>query len=252
MKTLKWFGQNLCLTNEEWDNSNLEKVVSGSELCKYLSKLNNYTWYKNRTEKKWKYVVGCGRIYYMDDAEFWRNIHSQTGIFNVDDDFYKVRIKKTKDGREWSIEEDGVNALYWNHVPHGYLGKPKKNRSSYYNMKYRSTKNTDIIYKILLKHSFNQNELCQLIKEINQYNSKNCWYTMDFIQWSIPGKFFIGGKEYNEIKLNFSWDLFTRRDKYNFIAQTKNNSNEFSIGNSKWCAKHAQFEMVKGGWYYLA
>ena len=150
------------------------------------------------------------------------------------------------------VEEDGIKALYWNHVPHGYLGKPKKNRSSYYNMKYRPTKNTNIIYKLLLKHSFNQNELCQLIKEITQYNHENCWYTMDFIQWSIPGKFFIGGKEYNEIKINFSWDLFTRRDNYNFIAQTKNNSNEFSIGNRKWCAKYAQFEIVKGGWYYLA
>lgn len=250
MNVLKWFEQNLCLTNEEWDNNNLEKVVSGSELCKYLSKLNNYTWYKNRTEKKWQYVTGRGRIYYMDDAEFWRNLHSQTGIFNVDNDFYKVRIKKSKDNHEWSIE-DGVNALYWKHVPtYMVTTKKKKNRNSYCNMKYKPTKNTNIIYKLLLKHSFNQNELCQLIKEINQYNSENCWYTFDFIQWSIPGKFFIGGKEYNEIKLNFSWDLFTRRDNYNFIAQT--GSNEFSIGNHKWCAKHAQFEMVKGGWYYLA
>lgn len=242
MKVLKWFEKNLCSNNEEFSCESASKLVSGYELITYLNKLNEMMWYNGKRQVNSYNMVD-------DSIMFGDNF---TYIYPYTNDYYKIRMRKSKDGKEWSLEEDGIRALYWNHVPHGYLGKPKKNRSSYYTMKYKPVKNTNIIYKLLLKHSFNQNELCQLIKEINQYNSKNCWYTMDFIQWSIPGKFFIGGKEYNEIKLNFSWDLFSRRDKCNFIAQTKNNTNEFSIGNSKWHVKHAQFEMVKGGWYYLA
>ena len=247
MKTLKWFGQNLCLTNEEWNNTNLEKVVSGSELCKYLSKLNNYTWYKNRTEKNWKYVMGRGRIYYMDDAEFWRNIHSQTGIFNLDNDFYKVRIKKTKDGKEWSLEEDGVNALYWIHVPDKYIFTPKKKKHRRSRKMIRKkVDNTNLIYRLLTRKTFNQNELCQLIKEMAQFINYEYTWNYNNIIWTLPGKFFIHGKEYSEIKIETPDTFFDWRSHENSVHWCEDN--KFRIARSS--NTKPALELVTGGWYY--
>lgn len=248
MKVLKWFEKNLCLTNEEWDNNNLEKVVSGSELCKYMSKLNNYTWNKNRTEKKWQYVTGRGRIYYMDDAEFWRNLHSQTGIFNLDNDFYKVRIKKSKDDREWSIEKDGVNALYWMHVPDKYMVTPKKKKHRRHRkMIFKKVENTNLIYRLLTRKTFNQNELCQLIKEMNQFVEYNYTWNYNNIIWTLPGKFFIHGKEYNEIKIETPENFFDWRSHANSVHWCEDN--KFRI--TRTSNPKPALELVAGGWYYM-
>lgn len=235
MNVLKWFKQNLCSYEEFTGKTPEEKIISGKELFNQMYRLAEMEVYAFLREKN--AYIWPGRVYRF--ANQICRVNHITNIFS--NHYYKIRLK---DGL--NVEEYGVKAVHFERV---YLMKSKK-KTNPCNMKRRKTKNTNSIYRLITKKSFSENELCQLIKEIAQFNDYH--YILCGICVVIPGRFFIKGKEYTDIKISFGNSFFEdRRSKKNFIEHIE--GNDFMMRGGERCSRRCPpLELVAGGWYYLA
>lgn len=239
MNVLKWFKQNLC-TYEEFIASETpeEKIIAGEELFNQMYRLAEMEVYAFLREKNT--YIWPGRVYRF--ANRLIKVYHINIIYR--NEYYKIRLK---DGL--NLEEYGVKAVHFE--PAYPQQKPKKKRRGMIKLNEKGDLNT--IKSFLTKPNLSHNEFIKLIKII--YNRSNNFV----VSWNfkyrdneitIPGKFFIRGKEFPEIKLlipspgDYDFKKWQNRNIGFRKVYDNNTFNTFYLSATP-CVS---FEMCRDGW----
>jgi len=193
MDVLKWFKHNLCTYDEYTGETTPEaKIISGDELFHQLNRLALMEAYFYM--RSWREYVYDPLVKHVANRIYKAYIRNQV-YTNL---FYKIRLKDNM-----SIEEYGLKAIQWKRV---YLPKKPKKYRSHRTYGYETickSYTIDDLYRYLTKKTLNHKEFIDLIKIINSLKDLkwdfNNYYEAREI--TIPGKFFIRGKEFPEIRL---------------------------------------------------
>lgn len=240
-------------------NNKIERWITNNEAVRYNDLLNAvYTTAKHNNELDFTFF----RHELAISSGLQKRIDANTTFGSDEEPYADIYYYITRRKPEKIMADTPfIDTLYFKRaVIRKSVKRRHRDRNYREIIKNDKIKNTGMVYRLLTTKYFSINEYFKLYKELYKFFKFSYNYACTLMYFNIPGRFFINGKEYENIELQIhSWDSMVKATQNtaltNHVYVEHKEGNEFAIRFERieyLCANNYKpFEAVSNNWYYF-